>query len=162
MRAKDIKRIVPILLLLVLALAWPVWSQEDNDETEANIDSTVAVWGQYVVDDSSKAEEYGEVPEGFLINSFNVDVDMKSDRYLGFRGSRVGLNNGQYQLDYGVRGKYQLYVDYTKIPHLFSKAGETIWTEVSPGVWRLPDSVQQTIQNLNPFDPVADPPNYGP
>src|SRR3990170_3341811 len=139
MRGKHTRRIVPILPLFLL-LAWPVWSQENNDETEANIDAVVAVWGNYVVDDSSKAEEYGQVPEGFLINSFKVGVDMKSDRYLDLRGTRVGLNNGRYGLDYGVRGSYKLYIDYTKIPHAFSKSGETIWTEVTPGKWRIADS----------------------
>jgi MtrB/PioB family decaheme-associated outer membrane protein len=160
MRIKQ-KQFQFILVLFLLALAWPVFSQE-NDETEANIDTTVAVWGNYVDEDSSKAEEYGEVPEGFLINFLKVDVGLKSDRYLEVRAKNVGLNNGRYGLDYGVHGTYGLYVDYNKIPHLFSKSGETIWTELAPGQWRLADSIQDTIQDLNPFDPVTDPVNYGP
>ncbi|HJZ13455.1 MAG TPA: MtrB/PioB family outer membrane beta-barrel protein, partial [Acidobacteriota bacterium] len=115
-----------------------------------------------VVDDSSKAEEYGEVPEGFLINSFNVDVAMKSDRFLEFGGKNVGLNSARYDFDYGVSGKYDVFFNYTKIPHLFSKSGETIWTELNPGQWRLADNIQQVIQDLNPFDPILDPINYAP
>ncbi len=160
-----------ILLLLSLAVIVPLYAQEEaaeqaktetpsstepEEETETSIEATAGVWGNHFVEDSSKAEEYGEVPEGFLINSFRVGVEMKEDRFLELRGKNVGLNNGQYGFDYGVRGKYEYYLDYTKIPHLFTRSGETIWTETSPGIWSLPDSLQLAIENLNPV-PNTDP-----
>ena len=161
-----------MLLLLSLAVIVPLYAQQEAEETktetslttepegemetETSIEATVGVWGNHFVEDSSKAEEYGELPEGFLINSFRVGVEMKNDRFLELRGRNVGLNNGQYGFDYGVNGKYEYYLDYTKIPHLFTREGETIWTETSPGIWSLPDNLQLAIENINPV-PNTDP-----
>jgi MtrB/PioB family decaheme-associated outer membrane protein len=157
-----------ILFLLPFCVVFPLVAQEEEaeqakteetaggtepemeDEADTTIETTAGVWGNHFIEDSSKAEEYGEVPEGFLINSFKVAVDMENDRFLELRGRNVGLNNGQYSFDYGVDGKYEFYLDYSKIPHLFSRQGETIWTETSRGVWSLPDTLQQAIENLNP------------
>lgn len=158
---------IVMLLLLSLCFVFPVLAQEEEteqakpevagrtepettEETDTTIETTAGIWGNHFVDDSSKAEEYGELPEGFLINSFKVAVNMKEDRFLEIRGRNVGLNNGQYGFDYGVSGKYQFFLDYSKIPHFFSREGETIWTETSAGVWSLPDSLQLAIENINP------------
>ncbi len=184
MRATKQTQIKAFLLFLFLALvALPLWSQESGQETQAaettetapqtepaaeaaettgdediqtEIDGTVSVWGTDVVEDSSKAEEYGEVPQGFLIESLKVAVNMKDDRFLGIRAKNVGLNDGRYGFDYGVSGSYELSIDYAKIPHLFSKDGETIWNESASGIWTLPDALQGAIQGLNDV-PTSDP-----
>ena len=165
------------LILLLLFLALPVFAQEEEaeqakpetpsvmeteaeaeqeTESETIIESTAGVWGNHFEDESSKAEEYGELPEGFLINSFKVAVDLREDRFLALRGKNVGLNNAQYSFDYGVDGRYEYYLDHSKIPHFFSRNGETIWTETSPGIWSLPDTLQLAIENINPV-PNTDP-----
>jgi hypothetical protein len=170
------KNLLPLFFItMFLAVVFPVWSQESQpeqtpdqptqtaeteqastpdastDEVSTSIDSEISVWTNDVEEDSSKAEEYGEIPEGFLVNYLSARILMKDDRHVDVRARNVGLNNGIYGMDYGVIGKYEVYVDYRKIPHLFSKSGETIWNEDSSGVWALPDSVQGAIQDLNPF-----------
>lgn len=147
-------------LLLLLLLVSPVCAQEqeedqeNEDETVSFIDTTIAVWLTDIVEDSSKAEEYGQLPDGFLINEFNVALYKPNGRFLNMDGERVGLDNAHYGFDYGMSGKYALTIDYLKIPHLFSKSGETIWVETDPGVWSLADNLQQTIQNLNNVEPT--------
>jgi MtrB/PioB family decaheme-associated outer membrane protein len=144
------------LLLLLLVLAVPVFAQEaaeTEEEADSEIDSEIAIWWNEFQDESSKAEEYGELPEGFLINDFKALFDFKDDRFINVRGERVGLNNAFYSFDYGVEGDYRFFLNYRKIPHLFSREGETIWTESSPGVWTLADGLQQSIQNINPLPP---------
>ncbi len=131
-----------------------------SDEVSTSIDSEISVWTNDVEEDSSKAEEYGEIPEGFLVNFLSANIYMRDDRHLDVRARNVGLNNGIYGMDYGVIGRYNVFVDYRKIPHLFSKDGVTIYNEDSPGVWALPDSVQGAIQNLNPFPVSSSDPNY--
>ncbi|PWT89930.1 MAG: hypothetical protein C5B54_08125 [Acidobacteria bacterium] len=142
-------------------------SDDSKDEKEAvdttkgepplaDIDSLVSVWGTDKQKDSSKAEEYGDVPHGFLLESLRTSLITKTGRYFDITAHNTGLNNGQYGFNYGVFGNYNLYIDYNKIPHLFSKDGETIWNEAAPAQWRLADSVQQAIQNLNPV-PTDDP-----
>lgn len=169
------KTLIAILILFVLPLSGLLYAQESSsdqqtsstppagDETQSadvNIDGSAGAWGSDVREDSSKAEEYGEVPEGFLVDHVTVSALMKDDRFLHLRAENIALNDGQYAFDYGVLGHYQLNIDYSKIPHLFSKTGETIWTETSPGVWTLPDVVQRSIQNLNPNDVNSSDPAY--
>jgi MtrB/PioB family decaheme-associated outer membrane protein len=179
------KNLLPLFFItMFLAVVFPVWSQESQpeqtpdqptqtaeteqastpdastDEVSTSIDSEISVWTNDVEEDSSKAEEYGEIPEGFLVNYLSARILMKDDRHVDVRARNVGLNNGIYGMDYGVIGKYEVYVDYRKIPHLFSKSGETIWNEDSSGVWALPDSVQGAIQDLNPFPVNSSDPNY--
>src|SRR5262249_9888907 len=131
-------------------------SESEPDNHGADIDSEINVWGVHVNKDSSKAEEYGQVPQGFLLQWLRTYLDMKNGRYLDLKAANVGLNDGQYGFDYGVYGNYKLYIDYNKIPHLFSKDGVIIYNESAPGQWRLPDSVQQANQNLNNV-PTTDP-----
>ena len=150
-------------LLILLLFVYPVFAEEEqseeqeeenNEDSYTFIDTTAAVWLTDIMEDSSKAEEYGQLPSGFLINQFNVEMLMANGRFLNMDGERVGLNNAHYGFDYGMSGKYALRIDYLKIPHLFSKSGETIWIETSPGTWSLADNIQQTIQNLNNVDPT--------
>jgi MtrB/PioB family decaheme-associated outer membrane protein len=156
-------KIVFTSLFLIFAFVLPLWPQETTTEqqgTTTSIDSEISVWTNHVVKDSSKAEEYGEVPEGFLVDHVNAQIWMKDGREMGIRATNVGLNHAIYGFDYGVSGKYHLDIDYRKIPHLFSKSGETIYNEDRPGEWRLADSVQDAIEDLNPFPVNSADPNY--
>jgi MtrB/PioB family decaheme-associated outer membrane protein len=149
-------------LMICICVSQRSWSQTQTSDTqtETSIDATAAVWGNHFEEESSKAEEYGEIPEGFLINSFKADVRLKSDRFIELGGKNVGLNDARYTFNYGITGKYRLHLDYTKIPHLFSRNGETIWTETAPGQWRLSDAVQNAIESLNPVPPNTLDPAY--
>ena len=147
-----------ILLLLALPLSaqeqQPAEKEDDSEENQAFVDAVAAVWLTDIIEDSSKAEEYGQLPQGFVINSFSARMLRKDGHFLNLNGERVRLNNAHYGFDYGMSGKYVLKVDYSKIPHEFSKSGLTIWTETAPGVWSLADDLQQTVQNLNNVDPT--------
>jgi MtrB/PioB family decaheme-associated outer membrane protein len=150
------KRSFYTIFILVFLLAVPIFAQEaaETEETaDTEIDSEIAVWWNEFQDESSKAEEYGELPEGFLINRFRAGFDFDDDRFLLVRGKNVGLNNATYDFNYGVEDNYDFSLRYNKIPHLFSREGETIWTETSPGVWTLSDALQRAIQNINPVAP---------
>ena len=160
------------IAILFLGFGLSIWAQEQTatDKPEdkpaenaskeespvADIDSIISVWGTHKTEDSSKAEEYGEVPHGFLLQYLRTAINMKEGRYFNLEASNAGLNNGQYSFDYGVHGSYGIYVDYSKIPHLFSKDGETIWNQENGSQWRLADSVQGAIQGLNDV-PTSDP-----
>ena len=95
-----------------------------------------------------------------MVNFLSANILMKDDRRLNIRARNVGLNNAIYGFDYGMIDKYRVFVDYRKIPHLFSKDGETIFNENPQGVWALPDSIQGAIQNLNPFPVDSSDPDY--
>lgn len=146
------RKISTLFLLAVLALPARAQVIEEDDTT---LDILTAVQGKEVVESSSKAEEYGELPEGFVIRKFKFDLgfEKNKDRYLTASGANVKLNNARYLLSLGEHGSYDLTIDYQKIPHLFSSAGVTIWSEVEPGRWTIPEAIQTTIQGLNPVDP---------
>lgn len=134
-------------------------SKENASKEEtpvADIDSIISVWGTHKTEDSSKAEEYGEVPHGFLLQYLKAAINMQSGRHFNITAANAGLNDGQYSFNYGMAGSYNVYVDYSKIPHLFSKDGETIFEQDNDAQWRLADSVQSAVQNLNPV-PTTDP-----
>ena len=162
---RNAKTLLPLLFItFILAVVFPLWSQdtqpeqkpdEQTKETEAattdetaasdvitTIDSEISVWTSHADEDSSKAEEYGEIPDGFLVSFLSANILMKDDQHLNIRARNVGLNDGIYGGEYGVIGKYEVYVDYRKIPHLFSKDGETIFNESPESVWALADSIQ--------------------
>ncbi|MBI2836928.1 MAG: MtrB/PioB family decaheme-associated outer membrane protein [Acidobacteria bacterium] len=148
------KLFVPALLV---AMALPVLADEGDDNVQTDVSVATAVGTVSVDKDSSKAEEYGEVPEGFYIKKFGVGFDWKdSGRHMNLWGKNVRLNNAQYGFAYEQEGKYKLTIDYGKVPHLFSKDAVSIWTETAPGVWRIPDSIQTAIQGLNDV-PNTDP-----
>lgn len=139
--------------IFLLAFGLPVRAA-DEPADKSWLDVTATVDGKYVAKDSSKAEEYGEVPEGFILKRFYADFALKNkDNFLRMWGNNVRLNYADYGMDYGEYGKYKFSTDYRKIPHLFSRSGETIWAETSPGVWRVPDALQQAVQNQNVLDP---------
>ncbi|HEX9637656.1 MAG TPA: MtrB/PioB family decaheme-associated outer membrane protein [Acidobacteriota bacterium] len=142
-----------ITVVLLAAFALPIWAQEEQQSDDTLIDVLTAIQGKHVAEDSSKAEEYGEVPEGVIVKQFKASFGLENDRYLDFSGQNVQLNNAKYDFAFGQSGKYELGIDYTKIPHLFSKSGETIWNETAPGVWEISDTIQQAIENINPFTP---------
>lgn len=145
---------ISVIAILFVAFAIPAVAEEAGEEVKVEGQLVTAIQTKSIDEDSSKAEEYSEVPQGFYAKKLKASFEWQdSGRYLEFWGKNVRLNSARYGLDYGVEGKYTFAVDYTKIPHLYSKAGKSFWTETNPGEWRISDSIQTAIQNINPYTP---------
>jgi hypothetical protein len=102
---------------------------------------------------SSKFLEYREIPNGLFAPNFRFAGETSKLRYDVW-----GLS--VRQKDQAFKGflsydKLLVEASYIQIPHNFGNAGRTLLQEVSPGVWRVPDTLQQAFQNALPATPPA-------
>ena len=107
----------------------------------------VEVLDSHVDTNSAKWEEYRDMSNGFTIPLLHLTGESADgNREVDLRAVNVDRTDARYSLDYGVSGKYELFVDYNKIPHHFGNDGHMLWTRTGPGVYEIPDPVQQQIQ----------------
>ncbi len=85
--------------------------------------------------------------ESFLVREWNADNALVLSGENALRGDQ----STRLALARGVR--WRLEVRNDQIPHLFSPVTRSLYTETSPGVFRLPDSLQARNQSF--------PGNYG-
>ena len=111
---------------------------EDSDEPEllrelTQIHNEVEFGVYWVSDDSYKFGRYtGLNEEGvYLLLDFDVYErgawDDASARYWRFTGENLGLDSRSAGFEYGVQGKYKVYVDYDQIPNYYSDSASTIF-----------------------------------
>lgn len=71
----------------------------------------------------------------------------------------VGYRDQKYQVDYSYVGRLKASFLYDQIPLFISRDTRTLYSEASPGVLRIEDSIQQSIQSgattLRSFQDVA-------
>jgi len=98
---------------------------------------------------SAKWEEYRDMSSGFVIPELHMVGEGSGDRELDFFAENVRREDARYTLLYGVRGRYELTIDYNKIPHHFGNDGHMLWTRTGPGRLEISDSVQAALQGAN-------------
>lgn len=97
---------------------------------------------------SSRFEEYRDLSSGFWLPRILVSGSGGGDdRYFDFSATNADRSDARYTLGYGVLGRYELTVDYNKIPHRFGNDGHMLWTRTGPGTYELPDPTQAYLQN---------------
>ena len=97
--------------------------------------------------DSAKFEEYRDLGSGAdlpVLRIFGESAD--GARTLAIRGDNIGRDDARYGLDYGVAGRYEIALDYNKIPHRFGNDGRLIWNRTGPGRFEITDAVQAQLQ----------------
>ncbi|HEY2289672.1 MAG TPA: MtrB/PioB family outer membrane beta-barrel protein, partial [Thermoanaerobaculia bacterium] len=95
---------------------------------------------------SAKWEEYRDMSSGFVIPELHLVGEGSGDRELDFYAERVAREDARYTLLYGVRGRYELTIDYNKIPHHFGNDGHMLWTRTGPGRLEIADPIQAALQ----------------
>src|SRR3954464_1664146 len=95
---------------------------------------------------SAKWEEYRDMSSGFVIPELHLIGVGSGDRELDFYSERLGREDARYTLFYGVPGRYELTVDYNKIPHHFGNDGHMLWTRTGPGRLEIADPIQAALQ----------------
>ncbi len=106
---------------------------------------------------SSKFQEYRDLSSGFRIPLLEIEgYGTESDRHLSIYGDRIWRDDARLTGEYGVWGRYNVLLDYNKIPHRFGNNGSMLWNEVGRGNFQLADSTQQQLQagvEARPFPP---------
>lgn len=138
------------LLLGTAAYAQEPASQENTDFTTGGV--SIAVAGRPDVE-SSKFQEYRDVVKGVSMPEFRLFGRDKKLRF-DLRGQNV------QQLDERYTGVFEtdwfgVSADYNSIVHRIGNNGRTFLTEVSPGEWRMSDTLQAAIQNIWESTPTA-------
>ena len=93
----------------------------------------------------AKFREFRDLPRGAFLETF-----LLRDRTGNLSSTLWGANGGRLDESYGLsvaRGaSWRADAKYQEIPHLFSQVAQSPYTEVSPGIFRLPDSLQRVNQ----------------
>ncbi len=94
---------------------------------------------------SSKFTEYRDVPNGIAIPYFSLRGHRGDMRYMA-AGRSVRQDDQQFAFRVDHR-KWSLDGDFNQIPHRFGNDGRTLLEQAAPGVLRLSDTLQATLQN---------------
>jgi MtrB/PioB family decaheme-associated outer membrane protein len=113
----------------------------------ARADGQVTFGSQWWTQSAPEArfQEYREVPRGGFIESFFFDDSLRRLQYEIF-GQNALRRDQATSLRVADGARWWLNLDYRQIPHLFSQIARTAYTETSPGVFRLPDSLQAFLE----------------
>jgi len=153
MTMKNIVRLIALAAILT-AFALPAsaqWGPEEEKNCFLNGSrGTITVAGQAnsAQGDSSKLEQYEEIPEGFLVpcaaygwSNENYFLDLKAidalydDQFLG--------------ATFGKKGGFLLDLTWDENPNWQSNTARTPYTETSPGVFDIPDATRLALQNVS-------------
>ena len=140
------KRIVRLLSLgMALGLvAFPAGAQSDN-ETSGSV--TVGGQGGSGIDESSKLQQFETFPKGVFLPGARFSWK-GSSYFFDFRGTKLGLDDQSARASWGKVGTFKVNLSWDENPNFLSNTARTPFTEVSPGVFRLPDNIQQALQNV--------------
>jgi MtrB/PioB family decaheme-associated outer membrane protein len=132
---------------LLLAGALPLTAEGTEEFTFSLDPLAFGILETDVDTGSAKFEEYRDLGSGFTIPKLRLfGTGDGGDRYLVLRGDKMLRDDARLSLDYGVAGKYNLYLDYNKIPHRFGNDGRFLWTRTGPGVYEIANPTQSAIQ----------------
>lgn len=112
-------------------------------DTDGHATFGAQAWSQTAPE--AKYREFRDLPHGFFLESFLLR-DRKGDWASTLYGSNAGRADGVYGLMLARGASLRVDAKYQEIPHLFSQVARSPYTEVSPGVFLLPDSLQRTNQ----------------
>lgn len=94
--------------------------------------------------ESSKFDEYRDVPDGVLLSSFGLSSITDKGRYV-VTGEDVGQRDVRYTLN-AERGDFGIDVVYDQIPHRFGNQARTLLGQTSRGRLEISDTLQRSFQ----------------
>ena len=101
-------------------------------------------WTQSAVD--AKYREFRDVPHGAVVPSFLLG-DTLAGSILYLRGVNASQNDQSTQAGWINGARLRVDLGYAQIPHILSYTTRTPYTQWSPGVFLLPDTLQRTNQD---------------
>lgn len=128
------KKYLSLFVAAALTLGgFPAWAEVSHE-----IDMKVQNRSQktFLGARSASPEEYGEIPNGFILERYLVEFD--KDSYLfDFEATNVGLNNQNLEAEGGKPGSMTWKAGYDMMPHLFSNEARSPYTHEGGGVMTL-------------------------
>ena len=96
--------------------------------------------------DHARFQRYRDLRNGPTLDVFRFKRDSASS-YLTVQADHVGYRDQRYSATYDNFGKLKVSFLWDQIPLFFSDTTRNLFSEVSPGVLRLDDSIQTGLQN---------------
>ena len=152
MTMKNITR--PIALAAILATAALPASAQWGPEEEKNCflngkKGTITLSGQIndAQGDSSKLEQYEEIPEGVLVPC--AAYSWSNEKYF-FDAKAIDIGYDDMFIGglFGKKGGFLFDLGWDQNPNWQSNTARTPYTETSAGVFTVPDSMRLALQNV--------------
>jgi MtrB/PioB family decaheme-associated outer membrane protein len=89
----------------------------------------------------AKYREFRDLPRGPFLESFWLS-EWKDKNQFWANGTNPVRRDQHEKLGWARGPRARIDLSYGEIPHLYSQVATTPWTEVTPGVFLLPDSLQ--------------------
>jgi MtrB/PioB family decaheme-associated outer membrane protein len=94
--------------------------------------------------ESSKFDEYRDVPDGAPLSFFGLSSVADQGRYV-ITGEDVGQRDVRYTIE-AERGDFGINVVYDQIPHRFGNDARTLLQQTSRGRFEVSDTLQRSFQ----------------
>jgi MtrB/PioB family decaheme-associated outer membrane protein len=95
--------------------------------------------------DSSKFQEYVDVPEGVYVDNICVETTTGSF-FTRLSVSKPSLKDQHADFEFGDWGRHRAYVSYDETPHNLSNTARSFLINEGQGRYTLPDGLQTDIQ----------------
>jgi MtrB/PioB family decaheme-associated outer membrane protein len=120
-----------------------------KDVTSAYHEGTITLGGQAtsITGDSSKFQEYREVPEGVVAPAYHLFGRSSDDLKYDFRGYTIRSDDQRYTL-VGDYKSARLTADYLRMPHYFGNDGRTLFSTAGNGGFDFATGLQQKYQGV--------------
>jgi MtrB/PioB family decaheme-associated outer membrane protein len=146
---RNVKRFAILAAGALLLAGSPAVAEDGGRDFSLHLDELVVAIAEIDVDTASaKFSEYRDTSQGLLIPKLTLSGESKDhNRHLDARLARIGRDDARYTFDYGTAGRYELTVDYNRIPHRFGNDGRTLFSRTGPGRYEIADPVQGALQD---------------
>lgn len=154
-RLNPILRVVLGVVLCFLTVLLSVTQAEGQDQptpkkqTSPNVQATVEVGAQIVDrvgDHDAKFQETRDVPAGFFIQKFKLDLNhAESPYFLRLNGFEILQDDQRFTFDAGKFGKYRTQFVFDQIPHNFGD-GKSFLVKTGPGLYQVSPTLRASLQ----------------
>ncbi len=150
---KEQSKLLILAALVGLVVAGPALQAEDATQSSDGF----RLWADPVVlgvletdvdTDSARFQEYRNLGSGFRGALHLAGESEDGDRTFDFRAVNLSRDDARYTLEYGVAARWNVLLDYNKIPHRFGNNAKLLWSRTGPGVYEIADPVQAQIQGV--------------
>ncbi|MEW6206922.1 MAG: MtrB/PioB family decaheme-associated outer membrane protein [Acidobacteriota bacterium] len=116
-----------------------------------SLKSSFELGGQFTNIDGerpSKFEATRRVKEGFLFRRFRISSNPEDSPWF-FRlvGRNPSEKDQHYFLDMGKYERFRTTIEWNGSPYVYSNGSRSLFTASGPGVYTIPDAVQNSLQN---------------
>lgn len=129
---------------LLTALAAPAFAQSAPPMTTLG-SFEFGARGTNVSGDPARFQRFRDYGDGLFLDRFRYNRNSR-DRRFAFVAEHAGRLDQRYAAEFRSGGRVKVDFEWDQVPLFMSSDTRTFFTEESPGVLRMADSIQQAIQ----------------